>query len=32
MFARLEDELIKVKFMDGRADIGKLVDTSLLPK
>jgi ABC-type nitrate/sulfonate/bicarbonate transport system substrate-binding protein len=31
MFARLQDELIKVKFMEGRADIGKLVDTSLLP-
>jgi len=31
MFRRLQDELIKVKFMEAPADIGKLVDTSLLP-
>jgi ABC-type nitrate/sulfonate/bicarbonate transport system substrate-binding protein len=31
MFAKLQDELLKVKFMEGRVDIGKLVDTSLLP-
>jgi ABC-type nitrate/sulfonate/bicarbonate transport system substrate-binding protein len=31
MFVRLQDELLKVKFMDARVDIGKVVDTSLLP-
>ena len=32
MFGRLQDELIKAKFVEGRVDIGKLVDMSFLPK
>jgi hypothetical protein len=32
MFHRLQEELIKVKFQDTRVDIGKVVDTSFLPK
>ncbi len=32
MFARLQDELIKVDFQEKRVDINKVVDTSFLPK
>jgi ABC-type nitrate/sulfonate/bicarbonate transport system substrate-binding protein len=32
MFRKLQDELLKAKFQDSPVDIGKLVDTSFLPK
>ena len=32
MFARLQDELMKVGFQEKRVDINKVVDTSYLPK
>jgi ABC-type nitrate/sulfonate/bicarbonate transport system substrate-binding protein len=32
MFRKLQDELLKAKFQDTPVDIGKLVDTSFLPK
>jgi ABC-type nitrate/sulfonate/bicarbonate transport system substrate-binding protein len=32
MFRRLQDELLKAKFQESPVDIGKLIDTSFLPK
>ncbi len=32
MFERLQDELLKAKFQETAADIGKLIDTSFMPK